>query len=754
MKTNIIKQTLLILGLVISSTALFGQVSQGGIPYSLRKDLKNTSGEKAILSKEIVNLEMSTIPNGEIDAILQNNAVQDLSHQFAYPFEVDIDLKAAATVDLLDVGRLYRLSIKSKEARSLNLIFKKYVLPKGAKLYLYSTDLKDIKGSFSAYNNKRSERLATLPIKGEEVIIEYFEPYYTNFEGKLILGKVNHDFVGIVSESGSVEDDFGSSGDCQVDINCVEGSNWQVEKRSVCRIIFDGNSHCSGALLNNTNQDGRPFFLTANHCICNQARADDCLFIFNYESATCNGGDGSTNQCISGATLRSTRAQSDFTLLELSLKPLSTYNPHYAGWDRNNAQPQGGVGIHHPRGDVKKISTHDITPINSDCMDFNFDGGCGSVFFPNNNFWLINPWSATTNGHSVTESASSGSPLFNSDHRIIGQLFGAGGCANDNCTDPSNDFANYGKIWASWNQGGTAGTQLQNWLDPFNGNQSTLNGADVCGQGIVEHLTLSNTETAGTNELYQVTETINSTSTIQSGANITYRAGEMISLNPGFSAAAGSVFLAEIVPLDCVPGCFPISVAQLPNVFTPNGDGINDYLYYNTTNATSYEFQAFNRWGNSVYSSSGPVINDQAYVWDGSGSCGGCWYAVIITFRNECDEYTQAYGVTVFTGNKSANKNNTTQLQANAQNLEHSNSSFDFEVYPNPNSGQFSIQINATELDTYSLDIINSVGASVHHVEQLNESTLTLNTINLVPGVYYIRLNNNNNIITKKMIVR
>ena len=341
------------------------------------------------------------------------------------------------------------------------------------------------------YSTSPNPNVGCVIVKGEEIIVEYFEPYYTNIEPKLVIGSVNHDFIGFITESGSIPNSFGNSGPCQVDVNCVEGSNWQTEKRSVCKILMNGTGLCSGALMNNTNFDGRSYFLTANHCICNATEANNSLFIFNYESPTCGGGDGSTSHCISGATLRATRAATDFSLLELSLKPPAAYNPHYAGWDRSNTATQGGVGIHHPSGDVKKISTHNITPVTSTCMNFNHDGGCGTAFYPNNNFWRVHPWSATTNGQSVTEGGSSGSPLFNNDRRVIGQLFGAGFCPNNNCSNPNNDWANYGKIWASWDMGGTAGSQLQNWLDPSNSPLLTLNGVNICPDGVLDNLTFN-----------------------------------------------------------------------------------------------------------------------------------------------------------------------------------------------------------------------------------------------------------------------
>lgn len=42
---------------------------------------------------------------------------------------------------------------------------------------------------------------------------------------------------------------------------------------------------------------------------------------------------------------------------------------------------------------------------------------------------------------------------------------------------------------------------------------------------------------------------------------------------------------------------------QVPNVFTPNGDGLNDYFYVIARNIDSYELKIFNRWGSLLYSS-------------------------------------------------------------------------------------------------------------------------------------------------------
>ena len=68
---------------------------------------------------------------------------------------------------------------------------------------------------------------------------------------------------------------------------------------------------------------------------------------------------------------------------------------------------------------------------------------------------------------------------------------------------------------------------------------------------------------------------------------------------------------------------------NVPNVFTPNGDNINDYFEVKTDGTTIYEFTVFTRTGARVYYSMSPRI-----FWDGQSSGGhdlseGIYYYVI-----------------------------------------------------------------------------------------------------------------------------
>ena len=68
---------------------------------------------------------------------------------------------------------------------------------------------------------------------------------------------------------------------------------------------------------------------------------------------------------------------------------------------------------------------------------------------------------------------------------------------------------------------------------------------------------------------------------------------------------------------------------KIPNVFTPNGDQVNDLFLVETDGTTVYEFSVFTRTGTRVYYSRSPRIN-----WDGNSLEGdelkeGIYYYVI-----------------------------------------------------------------------------------------------------------------------------
>jgi hypothetical protein len=227
-------------------------------------------------------------------------------------------------------------------------------------------------------------------------------------------------------------------------------------------LVSGSNGFCSGALINNVLNDGKPYVLTANHCYSDPT---NWIFRFNWQAADCNNPAASPSfQSLSGAVLRSRRTPSDFCLVEITgglqgnTVPLN-YNPYFAGWNNADSPPTSTVSIHHPSGDIKKIAFDDAPAISSQ--------GMGST--EANSTWTVE-WDRNT----TTEGGSSGSPLFDQNHRIIGQLWG-GGASCSNLSSP--DY--YGRVHSSWEPANSNSTnQLKFWLDPNNSGAEFIDGYD------------------------------------------------------------------------------------------------------------------------------------------------------------------------------------------------------------------------------------------------------------------------------------
>lgn len=83
-------------------------------------------------------------------------------------------------------------------------------------------------------------------------------------------------------------------------------------------------------------------------------------------------------------------------------------------------------------------------------------------------------------------------------------------------------------------------------------------------------------------------------------------------------------------------------------------------------------------------------------------------------------------------------------------------SGLDFNVYPNPNAGEFTLEINSTEITPVTYTIINSVGKEIARKE-LKQAAGTSEQINLsdyASGIYYVILRNGDAITNKKIIIQ
>ncbi|MBL0062753.1 MAG: trypsin-like peptidase domain-containing protein [bacterium] len=384
---------------------------------------------------------------------------KDVPLRFAAELPVNLNLKNSGVWETLPNGdRLWRLRIASQNANTIGLVYDQWFIPKGGQLFIYNDDRSQVIGAFTSFNNWENGNNITQPVKGSAITLEYLEPVAVMNQSVLSIMTVNHGYRDVFSrQRDRALDAFGSSGSCNNNINCPEGAAWQDEKRGVAMILSGGSRICTGSLVNNTAANQTPYFLTAFHCLGGEA---SWVFMFNYESASCSNVDGPTSQTVANATLRASWSTSDFALLQLSSTPPATYNPYYNGWNRVNSPGTSSICIHHPSGDIKKISFDNNAPTNS------------GWYTTGDNHWKILNWEDGT-----TEPGSSGSPLFDQSSRIIGQLHGG----DATCANNVNDY--FGKFAYSWAGGGTSSTRLSNWLDPNGTAPNTLDGLNGTGGG-------------------------------------------------------------------------------------------------------------------------------------------------------------------------------------------------------------------------------------------------------------------------------
>ncbi|MDG1917500.1 MAG: T9SS type A sorting domain-containing protein [Flavobacteriales bacterium] len=469
------KSLFIILSILLSSIS-YAQIKSNGIPVSFTETL----------SREVPTIEIPAPNSIALEEEDKEDAMKGKPYRYAVLLDCDIDPSKDGLWETMDNGnKIWRLNIRSEGAQALGLYYDAFWIPSNGELYIYNSDKTKLLGAYTNANNHESGVFANEIIEDSEITLEYIQ----KGEGQPIIhiNQVSYAYRSIKTTRDI--NNFGDSGSCEVNVNCSpEGDDWQDIKRAVCRIslkIGNNNFWCSGSFINNTAEDCKPYILTADHCTydddnnvyASQNDMNQWVFYFNYEASECeNPSSSPSSNTMTGCSKISNSSAtgnisgtSDFHLLELNDTPPYDYGLFAAGWDRTTTPSANGVGIHHPAGDIKKISKYTQSASSS-----GYD-------------WRVK-WTGTENGHGVTEGGSSGSPLLNANKQIVGDLStGSSYCAFTN----GSDF--YGKFSYSWNQNGNSSNrQLKPWLDPNNSGVTTLDGK-VCGTTLFSNFVASHT---------------------------------------------------------------------------------------------------------------------------------------------------------------------------------------------------------------------------------------------------------------------
>lgn len=478
-----------ILGVALSFmvSALWAQVSHGGQPLPL-------SGLRSLNNELFV-----TMPSFDLGAQLRLDSLNAIgpggAFPFAYKFMADYSPdNSGERFTLADGTKVWRLGICSPGALSINLLFSEYELPEGAQLFVYNEDQTQVLGSFNHLNNSENGVLPVAPVRGDRLIVEYQEPANAAFHARLRIGEINHAY----RELRGVEPSSTNSSIAYIPPLACFGSgdvDYGRLGRSTVLLIVDGIYSCTGVLLNNVANDGKPYLLTASHCLNNNFKitnpdyaqiAGTIVSFFNYNSPLCDTPlRGAEELSVASSYYRAVNELADMALLELTEMPPTYYRPYLAGWQVDGAGGAPYVCLQHPSGADKRVSLAD-----RDIEAASFV--ISAISFYEKGHWHIPKWDV-----GYTASGSSGSPLFNGDGLVIGALSGG----NSTYQSPVDDY--FYRLDVAWDRDKSSNRQLACWLDPSSTGNRICEGLDPYLAAPCERL--SNVSLSGNREKVEKT---------------------------------------------------------------------------------------------------------------------------------------------------------------------------------------------------------------------------------------------------------
>jgi hypothetical protein len=774
-----------IISVLFLSGFAFGQVTELGGPLGWA----NQSNFKTIDA-------VQTMPKIDLKALeaedIINDATKDAPWRFGYKFETNIRLEKNSNNwnELPNGDRVWRTEIKCVNALSINLILSNLFIPEGSYLYLYDKEKTNRVGAYTSRNNREDGLLSTELIIGDDIIVEYFEPLAVKNQGRFTISNVIHGYrsVGIIQDQ--LEKGINDSGDCHYDINCPLGNGWENEARSAAMIVVNGNGICSGALINNTCEDGRPLILTANHCM--SSGTTTWSFRFNWASPSgtesCASVLGSTDpglpydQTANGATVLANGTQSDFLLLEadnMTLADATAWNLFYAGWNHDdNTIITEATCIHHPVGDVMKITREEDIPFHS-------VGGGAQV-------WWVSDWEFGT-----TQGGSSGSPLFDQNHRIVGQLFGGqAGCAG---TSPNQLFDYYGRLGVSWDLGVSAhlapaacgqALVVDGWdpngalqFDDASAQSISSPEVSICGLTFEPEVAIRN---AGDNNLTECILTYN----IDGGTDLTYNWTGLLGPNdsetivlPGmnstdgvhtfnaftsdpnatfdsntgndtvsktFTLFANSVATFINISTDCFGYETAWELSDAGSVLVASGGNqsigtggnqtasTNDFGAYGSEQTITekyclavgcYDFIIFDDWGDGLEGSS-----QASCTTDGNYTITSASGFVFASMQNAAFDVFETNDFCV-----------TADAGLDGLSLD------DFQLYPNPSGGLINISLTAVFQSNFNLEIWDLSGRLIRTM-QLKDNMTTVDLSSVSQGTYFFTVSDGVSVLTKKVL--
>ena len=330
-----------------------------------------------------------------------------------------------ASAATTDGGGVWSAAVRSEGAAGIRLHFGGFRLPSNSELYLFNDD-GDVAGPYVGDGPLGTGDFWSNMISGDTVYLQlrrYGPPASKESlkEASTVLLGVGHVGSRFSSTIEGAKSFCDYNAGCIVNVSCAgDPPAVEVARDAVAHMLFVEEPYlyaCSGGLINNTAEDGTPYFLTANHCLNTDVVAATLEAFFKWSvecGATCPEQWGTPIDAVPvlGAVVVETNRVGDYTLLRLDGE---TAPPGTAllGWTSVPVAYSDETPLYrvsHPAGAPQAYSEHRVDVDARTCL-----------------FW---PRGASIYSRDVvgaTEGGSSGSPVVNANGQVVGQLSGACG---------------------------------------------------------------------------------------------------------------------------------------------------------------------------------------------------------------------------------------------------------------------------------------------------------------------------------------
>jgi lysyl endopeptidase len=685
-------QLLLLVGFVFAQTTIIGTPKSFAYP---------------------TNNKVNTIimPEIDIDQLLLEDSQTSSGKPFRYGkiFDVDYNLNNFGTWEILDDGsKLWRAEIHSLGAFSIGIEYDYFHLPKGAEFYVYSADKFMIHGAYSHINNQEDYLFATPLVRGDVIVLEYYEPIDVEFEGEIYLSEIIHDYKDIMNLFDDEENDndricaTNTHGGGQL---CPEAEPYELVINATSWLDMGG-FICSGSMVNNTSYDLTKYYMTAWHCT-NGDNPSTFRFYFNYGAYSCASDNGSPGISLYGSQQLATSngMDSDWTLLNITGGNVpddvwQSWEIFYAGWNRSTDNPIISCAIHHPNGSPKRINFDDD-------MAYSTSWNQGDP----NTHWRVF-WD---NGG--TQGGSSGCPLYDENFRLVGVLSGG---PDVPCGDPGS-YDLYGKFDRAWDD-------VKQWLDPINTGALFVDGT-YDGSTIVEGCTDPDAENYDSDANIDDGSCFYGLADIYFG-NVSYESLGIMTFNT-----------SEIAQ-------FQFTISDTENLITlSNADGglaeDNDFIISVSSDGTII--------GTALSDNTIPVgegtLTNLTFSFEESGSTEVCISDHVFSDINGNEILVPG--------------NSCTSLELNTElNADNSTNDLEFgisKVYPNPFNPtvNFDVQLLHTEkINIYVYDLIGNKIATLHSgVLQSGSHSFNWDATDFSTGLYIIQCKSQNTVSNQKVLL-